>query len=163
MRSQPGSVEPGDGLNLARSCEPIPVLSGLLRPAYTPAAARCRVSGRSAKRNGSSRSRFSLLTFVGHSLLDHGHQRLVPARPLWHARNPRRQPPPRRPSRPRLRRPRRLRHERNRRHPCLPVGTEPGTCGQGSKKDTIYATGSACPGGRTSRVYERRLRNSARR
>jgi hypothetical protein len=93
---------------------------------------------------------------------DHSCQRLVPARPLSHPRNPWHQPPPRRPSRPGLRRPRRLRYERRRRHRCLPVGTEPGTCGQGNERGTNYAAGSACPGWRSSRVSERRLRNSAR-
>ena len=70
--------------------------------------------------------------------------------------NARHQLPPRSPRRPRLRRPRRLRHESQRRHPSFPVGTEPGTCGQGSERETNYAVGATSPGSRSSRVCEQR-------
>ena len=105
--------------------------------------------------------RCSLLTLLGCSPPDHNRQLLVPARPLSHPRNPRCQPPARRPRRPRLRRPRRLRDERHRRHSCLAVDTEPGTCGQGGKRGTTYAAGSGCLGRGSSGVYEQRLRINA--
>ena len=68
-------------------------------------------------------------------------QRLVPARPLSHPRNPRRQPPPRRPHRPRLRRPRRLRHEGTGRPPRLPSAPQFGTGGQGSERPAHHTAG----------------------